>query len=223
MRSPACLALLLFGAAACPALAQDDFEVSYYPLKVGHKWTYRNDKQYQVTILVEARKPVVLEYGATSAKGKAKLNTFVLKVTSGDKVMTEQVGVLAKGFYRFQSTSKEIELPAGVYRFQAAGKDIQPPECFLKLPYAKGDTWDVNCDSEGTAIKGSFVAGEGTWTQPDKSQLPVITVASKNMQVGTQPLEVEYWFADKIGMVYQRVQLGTYSTELKLEKFEPAK
>jgi hypothetical protein len=225
MKLLACLALVLAGALAAPLAAQDEksFDTPYYPLKVGNKWVYAAGPQ-QVVVLVEARKPVQIDMkDATSGKlVKEKIATYVLKMTSGDKVMTEQVGVLVKGTYRFQSGAKEIDVPAGVYRFQSAGKDILPPECFLKLPLVKDETWDVQCESEGVTIKGSFVAGEATVKVPAGS-FQTMTVTSKNLQVGTQPLDQEYWFAPQVGIVKQRVQIGTFQTFLELQHFEAAK
>lgn len=227
MRLLACLALILAGSLA-PLRGQDDkaqsYETTWYPLKVGNKWTYRAANDQQVVVQVDSLKQVALEIkDTTSGKmTKSRIGTYLLKITSADKVMSEQVGVLTEGTYRLKPDQKEVKLTAGVYRFQAAGKDINPPECFLKLPLAKDDSWDVNCESESTTIKGSYVGGEATIKVP-AAGFQTMTVTSKNMLVGTQPLEVTYWFAERVGMVKERVQMGSYETLLELLKFEPAK
>lgn len=141
-------------------------------------------------------------------------------MTSGDKVMTEQVGLLGPGTYRFQPNIKPLEISGGVYRFQVAGKDLDPPACFLKLPLKSGDSWTVDSKSEGTVIKGEYVAGDETVKVPAGS-FPAFTVKSKDLQIGAQPMEVAYWFAPEVGMVKQTVKVGDFQTMLELLKFEP--
>lgn len=232
MRLPACLSLLLALLSVMPLAGQPDkgddlvkdLVTPYFPLKLGNKWTYQAGKDQQVVVEVEARKPVSLEIKDSSSGKmvKHKIGTYVLKMTSGDKTMTEQVGVLAKGSYRLHSGGKEMELPAGVYRFQSAGKELSPPECFLKLPLTKDESWDVHSDSEGVTIKGSFVGGEANVKVP-AGGFQAMTVTSKNMQIGTQPIEIEYYFAPNLGIVKERVKIGTSTSDLELQKFEAGK
>jgi hypothetical protein len=230
MRPLACLSFfVLLGLLAPPARAQDakSFENAFYPLKIGNKWTYKagNAQQQQVTVEVtkmEAIKRLIKEKGALKTKIE-NVAIYVLQITSGDKIMLEKVGLLPDGTYRIPGAPKDIELSGGVYRFEAAGKEIHPPECFLRLPLIKGAAWEVDSESAGVKIKGSFVGSDATVTVP-AGKFQTMAVTSKELQVGTQPMALEYWFAPQVGIVKQRIQVGSnFHTTLELQKFEPAR
>ena len=230
MRSLACVLLLvLAGALASPLGAQDEksYNTDYYPLKVGNKWTYRAGNAQQQQVVVEVTKVEALKKinkDKTTARTTVEnVAAYVLKITSGDKIMFERVGVLPDGLYRLPGATKDIELPGGVYRFEAAGKEINPPECFLRLPLVKGASWEVDSESAGVKIKGTFVGNDDAVAVP-AGKFQTMTVASKDLQLGSQPMTMEYWFAPQVGVVKQRAQVGSnFQTTLELQKFEAAK
>src|SRR6185436_2524559 len=75
------------------------------------------------------------------SKGKDKSpeywRCYRLHIVSDDKKLTEVVGVLEDG----------------IYRFEAAGKPINPPLCFLNF---KNATWDCKSESANTYMSGTF-------------------------------------------------------------------
>lgn len=195
--------LMLAALVVAPALtAQDEPALGnpYYPLQVGNKWTYKAGGQ---KVVIEVMKKESLTRPNDKMK---KYPGFTLKITSGDKSMTEQVAILNDG----------------VKRFQAAGKVIEPPLLFFKLPLNKGEDWKVESTSDGTLLKGTFRAGEDTVKVPAGS-FQAMTVSSTDFQIGGQTMELQYWFAPQVGLVKQTVKTGSLDTTLELLSFEQGK
>ena len=194
------LLAVLLAVRALPAQDEKGYGSTYYPLQVGHKWTYRAGNQ---KVVVEVSKKDMI---ARPGQKRKDTPAFTLTITSGDKSMTEQVAVLDDG----------------VYRFQAAGKAIDPPLRFFKLPLKNGDSWTVDSASDGTPLKGTFKAAEESAKVPAGSY-QAMTVASTDFQIGTQTMQLQYWFAPQVGMVKQTVKVGSLDTTLELLSFEQGK
>jgi hypothetical protein len=204
----------------------------YYPLEVGSRWIYRSGMQ-KVVVTVDREEPFI--YKQRDAGDKNKENrysapSYWLKITSGDKVMAEQVVVLGEN----------------VYRVVGGGKTINPPLCILKLPLKPGEFWECNTltDSgtlkdaydtpgmelrkgdgtpiEGTLLKGRFVGGQASFKFKG-SDLPALTITSNDFQIGNKTMETETWYAKGLGMIKQRVRVGNVQTTLELEEYLPAK
>jgi hypothetical protein len=186
------------------AAAQDKaINHAYYPLKVGSQWSYRSGKE---TVVIHVDKEVPVELMRPEDKTEKAIG-FLLKV----REVAEKVAVLSDG----------------VYRFSTAGKTIKPPICFLKLGAKPGDTWKVDSTTEDQkTIRGQFVAGEQTITIPlggKQVELKTLMVASKDMKVDDEDITLQYWFAERIGMVKERVQIGKHDVTLELQEFKPAR
>lgn len=182
----------------------------YYPLKPGNEWTYRSGKE---KVVIRCERAATLEIGRDDKLGKsAKVNTFVLKIQSGARVTTEQVGFLSDG----------------IYRFAAADKLIKPPLRILKAPLNpnKKEGWPIECKTEdGKVLRGTFVSGTDLLrlTVNGKAvELPAITVTSQDVQLDDAPMTLTYWFAPGYGVVKQHVRIGKHETTLELESFRPA-
>ena len=136
-----------------PVVYQD----AHYPLRVGDRWQYRatvNDAPAQ-KVIVTVDRVENYEYKFTLDKKPETsevVKRFRLKVVSGSKELTEHVGVLRDGAYRFSTAGKETGPP----------KEITPPLRFLKLPFMKGDSWTVHSTSEGALVSGTFKSEEDT-------------------------------------------------------------
>lgn len=203
--------VLLLAAAALGGQAQVARN-PYQPLHVGTKWVYRvrsGDQagDHRVTHRVVKHEAVELATKDEKQKeDKRKVPVARVEVAGPDRTLSELVAILNDG----------------VYRFQAAGKDLNPPLCILKLPPRAGEKWTYEAMVEGTAIKGEFVAGTAVVAVP-AGKFQTVTASCKELQIGTEKVQLEYWFAPDVGLVKQRVHVGNYDVLLELEKFEPGK
>lgn len=196
-----------------PAKDPKHIEYAYYPLKEGSRWVYevRDNKAKDV----RPKEHVVITVAGKDTfpfkvKSKGVFDTtkefyigYKLKIEGGGKVLDEEVLV------------KED----GVYRISSAGKTITPPVCFLKAGLKKGETWTVDSQSENAVLKGKLEFDEEKVTVP-AGPFDAIVVRCDDFQIGGQTLQVEAWYAAKVGMVKQRVRIGQHDVTLELEKFE---
>jgi hypothetical protein len=164
---------------------------AYYPLQVGREWTYRAGKE-TVTVRVDRQVPLELKKDDKSTK----VTGYVLRIGSGPREATEQVAALADG----------------VYRFTTAGKAIRPPLRFLKSPIKPGDSWPIESKTaDGKTYSGTFVAGSEAiqiTLNGRMTELPTVTVKSKDLRIDDKKIEINYWFAENIGMVKEQVRIG---------------
>ena len=173
-------------------------ESSYYPLKVGNKWTYRF---------------------TSGSSGKVDV-----RVTKLEKVGDVMCALLeAKAGSDATPTTEHVAVQAdGVYRYTSEGHKIEPPLRFLKLPPKSGDRWDVDSKSAGETVKGTFTLGEADVTVP-KGKFKAVTSDTKDMTVGGNKMEQTWWFAAEVGMVKQVYKFADKEVVLELESFEPGK
>ena len=208
---------LLLPASAVPGQGQEKKPMPYemtspfYPLRVGNQWTYKSTigdaPPQKVTITAEQAEPY--EYKHTLAKMQEVSEPIVryrLKKVSGSKELNEYVAVLKDG----------------VYRFAAAGKEITPPLRFLKLPLTKGESWTINSVSENVPLTGTFTCDDATIKVP-AGQFQTKHVWSKDFQVGTEKMVIEYWFARDVGIVKQHHHVVNSDEVLELEEFRAGK
>jgi hypothetical protein len=202
------------------------YESDFYPLRVGNHWRYKvtahgdapgkdvpGKDSPVVEITVDKQEP----YDNKSTQDKKEVVEPILrsqlKVVSGAKVLTENVAVLKDGVYRFSTGGTDLA---------PAGKEITPPLRFLKLPVMSGETWTVNSASEGVGLTGTFSCADEAVKVP-AGQFQTKHIASKDFQLGTQKMSIDYWFAKNIGMVKQRVRVGNSDILLELEEFKAGK
>ena len=188
-----------------PALHQAD----YYPLKVGHQWTYRAGTD---RVVVKVEKQVTLEFKRDE---KAKSETaigFQVRIISGQGETTEQVAVLDDG----------------VYRFATAGKAIKPPLRFFKLGQGALE-WAVDSRTEdGKPITGKFVLGtEAIALTVNGEKIYTYTSTCKQLLIGDKEMAITYWFAKEDlkkkepgGLVKQHIRIGKQDITLELEEFK---
>ena len=205
---PACLPVLMLALAApVPAQAQDKPSANpYYPLKVGHEWTYQSGKE---SVVIRVEKTVPLELMRDDKIDRA--TSYILKVSSGPREVSEQVAVLADG----------------VYRFSTAGKNLKPALRFFKFPPAVGDSWMVDCKTDdGKVIRGKYVAGTETiqvMIGRNLIELKTVTVTGQDFLFDGQTMATKSWFAENYGLVKQHVRIGKHEVELELREFKEAK
>ncbi len=191
MKSLACAAL---AAALLPALAgagraQDKIETTpYYPLAVGTTWDY-----------------------------KAGDNKFTLKVTKHEKVgnaLCARVGMFVKD--KEQSFEHISVTKDGVYRNTFEGKEATPPVLFLKLPPKKDETWKVDSKVGGEAVKGTFKNNGEEEVKVPAGSYKAWVVASQDLEANGVKMSVTYYFAEKVGMVKQLVEVSGQKIVIEL-------
>ncbi len=182
------------------------YESPFYPLHVGNEWRYKatigDAPPQKVIITVEQAEPYDYKFKDVSEP----IVRYRLKIVSGSKELTEHVAVLKDG----------------VYRFTTASKEITPPLRFLKLPLTKGESWTVNSVSENVQLTGTFTCDDANVTVEGK-QFQAKHVWSKDFQLGTEKMTLEYWFAPNVGIVKQHVHVGNSDVLLELEDFKAGK
>ncbi len=207
------IGLLLVGC-ALPGEAQDKkpvvYESPFYPLKVGNQWRYRvtsGDNQVQkVVITVAQQEPYEHKFTRDKQEVTETILWYRLSVVSGAKELSEYVAVLKDG----------------VYRFRTAGKDITPPVRFLKLPVEKGESWKVDSVSENVAMTGAFKCEDDAVKVP-AGEYPAKRITAQDFKLGTEKMDLVYWFAHNVGMVQQRLRVGNSDVLLELEEFKAGK
>jgi hypothetical protein len=197
------LASALLALVVVPVAGQDKLgQTPFLPLDIGSQWDYKVGDQ-KVSIRVVKHETVEI---AAKKDEKQKITAARLEVTGGDRKLNELVTVLGDG----------------IYRFSAAGKELNPPLCFLKLPPKPGEKWTYEAMLDGMLLKGEFVTGTATVGVP-AGKFQTVTSSCKEFQIGTQKVQLEYWFAPNIGIVKQKVHVGNHDIVLELEKFERGK
>lgn len=209
------LALLPF-ALVMELRAQEIPATRWYPLKEGTAWHYRvvpatknnnpvkkGDEDPSTKVVLRVIGQEVVEIPGKGGKSE-KILAVRLEGTSGPAALVEHILVTNEGIYRIMGDKVKL-----------------PPLRILKLPPAQGDAWEV--DTPGTG-KGKFTVREAQITVPDRKE-PYRTyhVKGDDFMVGVHKMSAEYWFAEDVGIVKQKIQWGTFSQTLELEKFEPAR
>jgi hypothetical protein len=218
--SAALLCVLVTSVAALTAQDKEEAkpprhqEYAYYPLKEGQRWVYqvsdnkakdaRPKEQVVITVADKETFPIKVKTKDVFGDTKELYVGFKLKIEGGGKVLNEEVLV------------KED----GVYRVSSAGKTITPPLCFLKAGLKKGDTWTVDSQSENAVLKGKFDIDEEK-VQVAAGSFDCLVARCDDFQISGQTLQIDAWYAAKVGMVKQRVRIGQHDVTLELEKFDP--
>lgn len=183
-----------------------EFSSAIYPLKVGHRWTYSGiDPKEKVMIRADRKEPIKRRVKTDALDRTELLESYVLKSTSGDKSMAEQVFVAQDG----------------VYRFASAGKEMTPPLRILKFPAVAGDSWPIESLSDTVKIRGAFELRKDRMMVLGEMR-DVWVSSTRDFVIDEQPFQLAYWFAEGIGMVKQHLKYGKHELRLELDKFEPA-
>lgn len=190
--------------------AQDKIkETPYYPLKVGTTWHYRAGDSKFVVHVVRHEK-----VGGTRC---ALLET----IRDGEVVGSEHLAVADNGVYRHDLTSPLGQLDPRSHAKREREKKTQtlkPPMLILKLPPKNGDSWRVDCKSDGTTCRGSFQVSEQEITVP-AGTYKTFRVDSQDLEVNSLKPHLTMFFAAGVGMVKQIIEMGEAKIAIELEKF----
>lgn len=194
--------LLLAGLLAGPAHGQEKpkEENPYFPLKEGAVWSYKTSAGQKVTVKV----------AGFEKKGEdvcAKLEWR----RGTDLVSTEFIAVRKDGVYRTEFAGGKVD-PALPF-LKSQGDATRAPK--------PGENWTFKSKIDGKdEVTGSFVTGEAKGVKVPSGTYDTVTVTSKELKIDNQAVVITYYFAPKVGLVKQIVDIGGTKTELELEKYE---
>jgi hypothetical protein len=205
--------LVLGGALTCGA---DDTKgaADYYPLAVGNTWQYKVGTTGFILKVTKKEK-------VKTEKGEVECARVEFITTNNKTVSFEHIGVA-----KVKTDKGEME---GIVRYTFEGKPATPPILFLELPPKDGSTWKVDSKIDGQVLKGTFTSkltnekGEKLEETVPAGKYRVVTVTGKDLDVNGRKMSLTYYFADKVGMVKQVIELEGQKVVIELEKFEPAK
>jgi hypothetical protein len=172
----------------------------YYPLKVGTKWHYLVDtgdgQKLQLTSQIG---------GVDHVDGKdfARLEVF-----AGAEAIPQTE--------HLQSTEE------GVYRIRWNSVVFSPPMCLIKYPLKPGQTWGGESSAGGARIKLDCSQGKPEEVQVPAGKyqaIPCTIVGTAGPDKSTNV----FWFAEDVGIVKQRSEVGSQIVTTELTKYEPAK
>jgi hypothetical protein len=201
------LILFVFGLAlSCQpvATAQEKTQdsKSYYPLKVGNKWTYQ------------------IESDAVP-KGSSKLIHQIAKIDKKAGVSLAQLEIVARDKVtasEYLSVSEK-----GIFRNNYNGEEITPPTCILKFPIKKNNTWKTESMGGKEKLNVTCKSDEEEIEVP-AGKFKTVKVVSDAEVVGAGIIvSTTYWFAQGVGVVKQHVNINSMQFTLLLEKFEEGK
>jgi len=220
MRPLAAVVFAALSLVAGPALGQDKtregprHSSEYYPLKKGAAWTYRSgDKSIIVRVadFVEVQEDSDKKDARKDACARLE---YVTREGSGSKakeliIATEAVTVREDG----------------VYRVKAGDLLVRPALCFLRLPLRSGNKWSFDSKVGGQEVKGGFVEGREKGVKVPAGTYDTLTVSTRadTLRIDGQAVSLTYYFAPKVGLVKQVVEVGGARTTLELEKYEEPK
>jgi hypothetical protein len=193
IRCLAPLALILL-AGSIARTADDKASTTYFPIQVGATWQYKVGENRFVLKIAKIEKVGKVDAARVEMMVAGKTTSF------------EHVGVTADA----------------VLRYTFEGKTIDPPLPFLKLPPKAGQTWKVESKVDGQAMKGTLKAGTEEVKVP-AGTYKAVTVSGQDMEVNGVKLNMTCYYAEKVGMVKQVLEMGKHKVVIELEKYEPGK
>jgi hypothetical protein len=168
------------------------------PLTIGNSWTYKVSGQDDRFVVRAVRQEMV---GAQTC--------ILLEGSLRDRVVaTEHVAFLKDG----------------LYRYRADKEDIVPPVCVLRTPLPRNNRWGTG-KTEFRLGSRSASATFGAATE----EITVLGTKHKTTKVHADIFEggrmqpaSDTWYAERVGVVQQRIYSGGRALTLELEKFESA-
>ncbi|MFO0880220.1 MAG: hypothetical protein U0840_22965 [Gemmataceae bacterium] len=188
--------LVMLGSVGVLTAADEAMPTStWYPLGVGATWTYRaGENRFQMK---------VTEIKTVEGKPRAKIELVV-----GNKTVShEQVGI-----------SKD-----SVLRYTFEGKEAKPPIEFFQVPPKTDATWKVESRVDGQLMKGAFKVGKSETITVPAGKYTVYPVVGQDIEANGVKMTLSYYFAERVGMVKQVIELAGQRITIELEKYEPGK
>jgi hypothetical protein len=173
---------------------------NYYPLKAGTKWHYQLDAGNGQKV------QLVTEIGGLDNFGGKSLARLDV-AANGRKLPTTE---------HLQSNEN------GVFRVRMNDLEIDPPICLIKYPLKAGQTLSVETSAAGQKMKVDCSEGKSEEVQVPAGKYQAIPCTITVMQ-GPIKLKNVFWFAEDVGIVKQRSEIGPQTVTLELTRYEAAK
>jgi hypothetical protein len=199
MRWARCLpALALSLCVVVAARAQDEKPLTspYFPLQVGAVWNYRAGE-------------ATFQYKVARFEKVGKTNCARIELLVLNRVVS----------FEHVAVTKD-----GVQRFSFEGKALEKPITILPLELKEGAEWSIDSKVGGEALTGKFVltkVGEKETVRAAGKDYQAVVVTGKDLKVNGTPVGLKYYFAEKVGMVKQELELAGNKVTFELEKYEP--
>jgi len=173
---------------------------NYYPMKVGTRWYYQLD----------------------AGNGqKLELVSEIGGVDTVDGKSLARLEVAANG-KKLPTTEHLRSDDNGVYRVRMNQMEVSPPICLIKYPLKEGQTWGGETSAAGQKMKVDCSEGKPEEVQVPAGKYQAIPCTIMVTQ-GPVKLKNVFWFAENVGIVKQRSEIGPQTVTLELKKYEEAK
>jgi hypothetical protein len=191
LRATALFGLLLLVATQGRSADDKMLTSDYFPLAVGTKWHYR--------------------------AGEAR---YILEVTKHEKVGGYPCARIDMIVNKKPESHEHVTVTGdAILRVSHEGKLITPAVPFLKLAPTKDQSWKIESKIDGKTFNGVFKAGEESVKVP-AGNYRTVTVSGQDLNVNGTKLNLTYYFAEKVGMVKQTMELAGQKIVVELEKYE---
>jgi hypothetical protein len=165
----------------------------YLPLKTGNRWVYRSGMEQIVAEIIKEEKI-------------GKWDCYRLETKLASSVQVEYLTSQADGFARVKIDKDGV---------------LDPPFLFLKLPFKKDQSWKVDSKVGDSIVFGTFSAREEE-VSVSAGIFKTIKVFSNDLTIRGTRISISTWFAPRMGMVKQQVEINGVEIVLELEQFSPA-
>jgi len=170
-------------------------ETPYYPLQVGNTWNYKTKEGNAFTMKVTAHEKVA-----------DVLCARVVLLSDNKEQAVEHIGVTSTGVYRYSFGTVKPDKPVPI----------------LKLPPKAGEGWTLDSKALNEVLKGTFKVSEEEVKVP-AGTFKAFKVATDDLDANGLKIDSSTWYASGTGMVMQVIKVGTTTTTVELQKFEPGK
>ncbi len=172
----------------------------YYPLKVGCRWVYKDT--------------------GPARKGVAKPPDLVRTVVNHEKIGDYPCALIINERGKEAPHTEHVSATAeGVYLVAIEGRRLSSPLRILKLPPKAGEHWRADSRDKNPLRKGIYIMGEEEVTVP-AGTYKAVTLRGEIVEEGGRTTDVNYWFAEGVGMVKQLVRTDGQTAIYELESFK---
>jgi hypothetical protein len=195
-----CCLLLSWGVLAAPR-KDNPLPVYYEASTIGDKLVFEEDYGGHSR-----------EWGleVTDARQRGAALIVTMQWADGDETPTMQFEVSEKGLCRLEKGDAGLETP----------------ECYLRLPFKKGETWELTRTRDGETFTTKCTAADEEEIEVPAGRFRCVRIESEYVFKGIS-CKVTYWMAPHCGMV-KEVLVGTdkvgtdYRRKRVLKSFTPA-